>query len=60
MSTYVLILLLISDSPRPMGWTVEFSSRERCETAGQQAMKTFGLPTTYRGLAAVHYFCAEK
>lgn len=42
MEAYILLALLITDSPRPATWTAEFTTKERCAAAGKalQEMKT--------------------
>lgn len=55
MATYVLILLMITDTPRPIVTSVEFGNAEACEAAGKSAQEKFRARMAY-----VAYTCVKK
>jgi len=53
-TTFVLLALLTTWSPRQVTWVAEFSSQERCESAGNM------LVQAARRAGTVTFVCAPK
>lgn len=58
--TYVLLIFLMTATPRTAMWSAEFSSRDKCEAAGQSAVKAFTAPIGRNGGSTAAYVCVEK